>query len=66
LSLKCDILVSKFAFELNLYRYIEPAVIGTVTSQAVYNFFYSTLRTFYIKQRRENPVGLYKLNPVYP
>lgn len=41
-----------------LYRGIEPAVIGTVTSQAVYNFFYSTLRTLYIKQRRENPGAL--------
>uniref|UniRef100_A0A7S0SNU7 ADP,ATP carrier protein n=1 Tax=Mantoniella antarctica TaxID=81844 RepID=A0A7S0SNU7_9CHLO len=44
-----------------LYRGIEPAVIGTVTSQAVYHFFYSTLRTFYIKKQKENPGALSSL-----
>lgn len=44
-----------------LYRGIEPAIIGTVTSQAVYNFFYSVLRTRYAKRRGENPGALSNL-----
>ena len=45
-----------------LYRGIEPAVIGTVTSQAVYNYFYAVLRgaTARLKttSRNERPVRL--------
>jgi adenine nucleotide transporter 17 len=41
-----------------LYRGIEPAVIGTVTSQAVYNWWYAKLRGSYAKKYGENPGAL--------
>jgi adenine nucleotide transporter 17 len=44
-----------------LYRGIKPAIVGTVASQSVYNFFYSALRTFYIKKKRQNPGALSSL-----
>ena len=36
-----------------LYRGIEPAVIGTVTSQTVYNYFYAVLRNASARRRRD-------------
>jgi hypothetical protein len=41
-----------------LYRGIEPAVIGTVTSQAVYNWWYAKLRGSYARKYGENPGAL--------
>jgi len=44
-----------------LYRGVEPAVIGTVASQAVYNYFYSAMRNRYVAERRTNPGPLSNL-----
>jgi len=40
-----------------LYRGIEPAVIGTVTSQTVYNYFYAVLRNASARRRRRDAKG---------
>ena len=44
-----------------LYRGIEPAVIGTVTSQAVYNYWYAILRGRHIRRNGANPGALSSL-----
>lgn len=44
-----------------LYRGVEPAVIGTVASQAVYNYFYSAMRNYYMAKKRTNPGPLSNL-----
>ena len=44
-----------------LYRGVEPAVIGTVASQAVYNYFYSAMRNAYVAKKRTNPGPLSNL-----
>ena len=44
-----------------LYRGVEPAIIGTVASQFVYNYFYSAMRNKYIAKRRTNPGPLSNL-----
>ena len=44
-----------------LYRGVEPAVIGTVASQAVYNYFYSAMRNRYVAERRTPPGPLSNL-----
>jgi len=36
-----------------LYRGIEPAVIGTVTSQTVYNYVYASLRVATARMREK-------------
>lgn len=36
-----------------LYRGIEPAVIGTMTSQTVYNYFYAVFRNASARRRRD-------------
>jgi adenine nucleotide transporter 17 len=41
-----------------LYRGIEPAVIGTVTSQLVYNYFYSFLRNRSVRREGKIPSAL--------
>ena len=43
-----------------LYRGIEPAVIGTVTSQTVYNYVYASLRvaTARIREKKNGAAGL--------
>ena len=40
-----------------LYRGIEPAVIGTVTSQTVYNYFYAVLRNASARRRQSSAKG---------
>lgn len=37
-----------------LYRGIEPAVIGTVTSQTVYNYVYASLRVAMARKKKKN------------
>ena len=44
-----------------LYRGVEPAIIGTVASQFVYNYFYSAMRNKYIATKRTNPGPLSNL-----
>jgi adenine nucleotide transporter 17 len=44
-----------------LYRGVEPAIIGTVASQFVYNYFYSAMRNKYIAKKRTNPGPLSNL-----
>ena len=38
-----------------LYRGVQPAMIGTVVSQAVYYYWYSFFRSQHIARRREEP-----------
>ena len=44
-----------------LYRGVEPAVIGTVASQAVYNYFYRHAQLLKMAKKRTNPGPLSNL-----